>query len=61
ASQTRHDPDKLPRKAALDSLGPAFIQPVGFTAENKLSCAEGYYAPGSIESVLRRLIHEGAQ
>ncbi|RPT44337.1 DEAD/DEAH box helicase [Pseudomonas aeruginosa] len=60
-SQTRHDHDKLDRKAALDWLGPDFIHHVGLTAENKLSFADGQYAPGSIESVLRRLINEGAK
>ncbi|MGF6396140.1 DEAD/DEAH box helicase [Pseudomonas plecoglossicida] len=60
-SQTRHDHDKLDRKAALDWLGADFIHYVGLSAENKLSLDDGQYAPGSIESVLRRLINEGAE
>lgn len=59
-SQTRHDHDKLDRKTALNWLGADFIHHVGLTAEDKLSLADGQYAPGSIESVLRRLINEGA-
>lgn len=60
-SQTRHDQDKLDRLAALDWLGADFIHHVGLTTENKLSFADGQYAPGSIENVLRRLINEGAE
>lgn len=60
-SQTRHDHDKLDRQVALDWLGSDFVHHVGLTAENKLSLADGQYAPGSIESVLRRLINEGAE
>jgi len=60
-SQTRHNHDKLDRQAALDWLDSDFIHHVGLTTENKLSFADGQYAPGSIESVLRRLINEGAE
>lgn len=60
-SQTRHDHDRLDRKLALDWLGPNFVNHIGLTAEDKLSLADGIYAPGSIESVLRRLINEGAE
>jgi hypothetical protein len=51
----------LDRKAALDWLGADFIHYVGLSAENKLSLDDGQYVPGSIESVLRRLINEGAE
>ncbi|MDV7211464.1 DEAD/DEAH box helicase [Azotobacter beijerinckii] len=60
-SQTRHDHDKLDRKLALEWLGADFIHHVGLTVEDKLSFADGQYAPGSIESVLRRLINEGVE
>lgn len=60
-SQTRHDHDKLDRKLALEWLGADFIHHVGLTAEDKLSFADGQYAPGSIESVLRRFINEGVE
>lgn len=60
-SQTRHDHDKMDRKLALEWLGVDFIHHVGLTSEDKLSFADGQYAPGSIESVLRRLINEGAE
>lgn len=60
-SQTRHDHDKLDRKLALEWLGADFINHVGLTVEDKLSFADGQYAPGSIETVLRRLINEGVE
>ncbi|MBX9753742.1 MAG: DEAD/DEAH box helicase [Pseudomonadaceae bacterium] len=60
-SQTRHDHDKLDRKLALEWLGTEFIHHVGLTTEDKLSLADGQFAPGSIESVLRRLINEGVE
>lgn len=59
-SQTRYDHDKLDRKAALDWLGRDFVHHIGLTNEDKLSFADGQYAPGNIENVLRRLINEGA-
>lgn len=60
-SQTRHDHDKLDRKLALDWLGDDFVHYVGLSLEDKLSLPDGQYAPGSIESVLRRLINEGIE
>lgn len=60
-SQTRHDHDKLDRKLALEWLGADFAHHVGLSTEDKLSLADGQYAPGSIESVLRRLINEGVE
>lgn len=59
-SQTRHDHDLLNRKLAHSWLGSDFIHYVGLTEEDKLSLDDGIYAPGNIESVLRRLINEGA-
>src|SRR5690606_35900321 len=60
-SQTRHDYDKIDRSLALEWLGANFVNHVGLTAEDKLSFADGQYAPGSIEAVLRRFINEGAE
>lgn len=60
-SQTRHDHDKLDRKLALEWLGDEFVHYVGLSSEDTLSLADGQYAPGSIESVLRRLINEGVE
>ncbi len=60
-SQTRHDHDKLDRKLALEWLGDELVHYVGLSEEDKLSLADGQYAPGSIESVLRRLINDGAE
>lgn len=60
-AQTRNDHDKLDRKLALEWLGDDFAHHVGLSNEDKLSLADGQYAPGSIESVLRRLINEGVE
>lgn len=60
-SQTRHDHDKLDRKLALDWLGDEFVHYVGLSSEDKLCLTDGQYAPGSIETVLRRLINEGVE
>lgn len=60
-SQTRHDHDKLDRKLAKDWLGDDFAHYVGLSIEDKLSLPDGKYTPGSIESVLRRLINEGVE
>lgn len=60
-SQTRHDHEKLDRKLALEWLGDDFDHYVGLPIEEKLSLIDGQYAPGSIESVLRRLINEGVE
>ena len=60
-SQTRHDHDKLDRKLAMEWLGDDFVYYVGLSMEDKLSLPDGQYAPGSIESVLRRLINEGIE
>lgn len=60
-SETRHDHDKLDRKLALEWLGADFVHHVGLSTEDKLSLADGQYVPGSIESVLRRLINDGVE
>ncbi|MEY8200155.1 MAG: DEAD/DEAH box helicase [Colwellia sp.] len=59
-SQTRHDHDKIDRKLALEWLDVGFENHIELTEEDKLKFDDGVYAPGSIESVLRRLINEGA-
>lgn len=59
-SQTRHDYDSLNRQGALDWLGSDFLQHTGLPEEAKLSLSDGQYEPGSIETVLRRLINSGA-
>lgn len=58
-SQTRHDYDKIDRKAALDWLGADFENYVGLTDKDKLSFSDAIYVPGSIENVIRRLINQG--
>ncbi len=58
-SQTRHDHDKLERKLALEWLGEDFTNHVALSMDDKLELDDGQYAPGSIETVLRRLINEG--
>ncbi|WP_404296968.1 DEAD/DEAH box helicase [Halomonas sp.] len=60
-SETRHDHDRLDRQAALEWLGVDFANYVGLTEEDKLSLADAEYMPGSVESVLRRLINAGAE
>jgi len=59
-SQTRHDHDTLDRQRALEWLGSEFQHYVGLADADKLSLEDGQYEPGSLESVLRRLINEGA-
>jgi DEAD/DEAH box helicase domain-containing protein len=59
-SQTRHDHDTLDRLQAIEWLGKEFQHHLGLTEADKLSLTDGQYEPGSVESVLRRLINEGA-
>lgn len=58
-SQSRHDYDKIDRKAALDWLGVSFENFVGLTEQEKLSLNDAIYVPGSIENIIRRLINQG--
>lgn len=58
-SQTRHDYDKIDRKAAFDWLGANFANYVGLAEQDKLSLRDAIYVPGSIENVIRRLINQG--
>ncbi|MEQ4538991.1 MAG: DEAD/DEAH box helicase [Billgrantia sp.] len=60
-SETRHDHDRLDRQAALEWLGSTFGNYVGLSEEDKLSLDDAEYMPGSVESVLRRLINTGAE
>lgn len=58
-SQTRHDYDRIDRKAALDWLGSNFKNYVGLTDQDKLSFNDAIYVPGSIQNAIRRLINQG--
>lgn len=60
-SVTRHDADKLNRKLAAEWLGPTFVRHVGLPDEDKLSLADGRYAPGTLSKVLHRLVNQGAK
>lgn len=60
-AQSRHDHDKLDRNLALEWLGDDFANYIGLSNEDKLFLADGQYAPGSVETVLRRLINEGVE
>ncbi|MDO9519388.1 MAG: DEAD/DEAH box helicase [Pseudohongiella sp.] len=60
-AQSRHDFERINRKLAKDWLGDEFAHHIGLSNEDKLGFADGKYAPGSIENVLRRLINDGAE
>ena len=59
-SQTRHDHDRLDRKAALAWLGDDFSHYIGLPDEETFSLPNAQYCPGSIEDIVRRAINEGA-
>lgn len=60
-SQTRHDHERLDRAMALEWLGESFSQYVGLTDDDKLGLDDAEYTPGSVETVLRRLVNNGAE
>lgn len=58
-SQTRHDHSMLIRELAAQWLGQNFTNHVGLTGDSKLGFKDAQYCPGSLETVLRRLINKG--
>lgn len=60
-SQTRPDHDRINRTLAKEWLGDGFINHIGLKADDSLGFVDGQYVPGSIETVLRRLINSGAK